>query len=241
MEADTKSQAPGTFSLGGTAVSLQSEATLQLGKKIVSELGRDESRDTLACWMSHYIAELIHASETETGEKRQSALKECASAILELWKYRAQFPNGMSPFEKFEPILRTLESLDPNARVMRYSHSTTEKAEKDSDGEDMRRWLSTAKGLDYSARLLIDYCLVMAAECALDKSKDWVTLATAAGADEGIDFRVIHFLSEEADLLSAESVDERERKSIQDRSTRLEAVQKLISALLIHLRQRLES
>jgi hypothetical protein len=241
MKADTKSQAPGTSSFGGTADSLRSEAILKLGKKIVAELGGEESRDTLACWMSHYIAELIHAAETTTGEDRRSVLEACTTAILELWKYRAHFPSGMGPFEKLEPILRALESLDPNAHSTRYFSTTTEKVESEGDGEEVRQWLTVAKGIDYSAKLLIRYCLARASECALDKSKEWVTLAEAAGGDEGIDFRVIRFVAAELDLLSSESLEDETRKLTEDRCKRLEAVQDLLSQLLVDLRRRLES
>lgn len=92
--------------------SVRSDPVLQLGKKIVDELGLDQSVDTLSRWMAHYIAELIHSAETADTEDRSEKLSRCASAILDLWEHRSELPNGKRPFEDVEPILRALQSLD---------------------------------------------------------------------------------------------------------------------------------
>jgi hypothetical protein len=184
MSSNIQNQAHDSSSLGLTAVSIRSEAIFELGKKIVEELGPDQSVDTLARWMAHHIAELIQAAEAANGEERQAKMAACASAILDLWEHRGRFPNGMRPFEELDPILRTLEGLDLNADTLRYYRSQREMIDENREGAEAGRWLNIAKGLDYSARVLIRYCLACAAESALDKSKEWVALAEAAGVDE---------------------------------------------------------
>lgn len=222
-----------------TAVSLRSEAILELGKKIVEELGPDQSVDTLARWMAHYIAELTQAAETGSGEERQAKMAACASAILDLWKHRGRFPHGMRPFEALEPILRTLESLDLNADTLRHYSLQIERGDEEGVGEEARQWLNAAKGLDYSARVLIRYCLACAAERALDKSREWVALAHAAGEDTGIEFLTIRLVASETDLLGANSPEDKEREIIEDRLARLEGIQQMISGVIAHLRERL--
>src|SRR6266404_1593822 len=191
MSSDIRNQAHDSSSSNLTAVSLRSDAIFGLGKRIVEELGPDQSVDTLARWMAHYLAELIQAAETASGEDRQAKLAACASAILDLWEHRRRFPNGMRPFEELDPILRTLESLDPNADTLRYYRSQIEMIDKDGRGAEARRWLDIAKGLDYSARVLIRYCVACAAESALDKSEEWVALAEAAGVDQEVEFPTV--------------------------------------------------
>lgn len=100
-----------------------------MGKRIVEELGPDQSVDTLPRWMAHYVAELIHSAETASGEDRQAKAAVCADAILSLWAHRVQFPKGMRPLEEIEPILRTLESLDLNNDPKRFYPSQIEIAE----------------------------------------------------------------------------------------------------------------
>jgi hypothetical protein len=102
---------------------MDSDAVLALGKKLVAELGLDQSVDTLSRWMAHYIAELMHAAETAEDAKRQELTSRCCVAILDLWRHRRELPDGKRPFEDIEPILRALQSLDPEDTTPRYFRS----------------------------------------------------------------------------------------------------------------------
>jgi hypothetical protein len=240
MSSNIRNQAHDSFSLGPKAVSIRSEAIFELGKKLVEELGPDQSVDTLARWMAHYSAELIQAAEAANGEERQAKTAECASAILDLWEHRGRFPKGMRPFEELDPILRTLESLDLNADALRYYHSRIDLIDEKGEGAEARQWLNIAKRLDYSARALICYCLACAAESALDKSAEWVALAEAAGVDKGSEFPIVRFVASEMELLNADNPNDEERKMIEDRIARLEAFQAMSCEVVAHLRQRLD-
>lgn len=216
-------------------MSLRFEPIFNLGKNIVEELGA-KSADTLTRWMGHYVAELIQAAETATGEDRSAKAAACAAAIISLWEHRGTLPKGNRPFEELDPILRTLESLDLNADRLRYVPFQPETFDEGGEVTETEQWLNTAKDLDYSARLLIGYCLVRAAETELEKSKEWVAMAEAAGVDKGVEFPIVHFLGSETDLLNAEDPDEKERKQIEDRIARLEAFREKISQVVLHLR-----
>src|SRR2546425_816694 len=123
--------------------SSRSDAVLKLGKKIVDEFGLDQSVDTLGRWMAHYIAELIHDVETADANDKPAKSAKCSAAILDLWRHRNNYRNGERPLEDFEPVLRTLESLDPTDHRPRYFREIFSQAETEPDTET-RRWLKAA-------------------------------------------------------------------------------------------------
>ncbi|MFZ5644666.1 MAG: AVAST type 3 anti-phage protein Avs3b [Bacillota bacterium] len=204
---------------------------------MTKELGLDQSVDTLGRWMAHYIAELIQNAETASAEKRPVKMRDCCEAILNLWKHRNTLPNGKRPFEELEPLQRTLESLDPEDDTPRYFRSVRAFAEDADENDETKSWLKLIDGLDYSAKILIRYCLTQAAQNALNKSLEWVGLAEAAGTDEGIEFSLIRVIAEEDELLNASDPSEEERKRIQERIERLEGFAKMAMAVVTDLRQ----
>ncbi|MDP2603604.1 MAG: hypothetical protein Q8S00_13575, partial [Deltaproteobacteria bacterium] len=95
-------------------------------------------------------------------------------------------------------------------------------------------------GLDYSARMLIRYCLTQAAQTALDKSVKWVALAEAAGADDGIESPIIRIIVDEESMLKASAPDEKARKRLEDRIDRLEEFAKMAMALVSELQEQVQ-
>ena len=129
-------------SSGRTALSPTPKGVLDLGRALVQELGLDPGVDTLSRWMAHYIAELIKAVETAAVEDRPAKLTKCADTILNLWERRNLLPNGKRPFEDLEPILRTLESLDPTDDTPRYFRAAriaADKSEENAERSEERR------------------------------------------------------------------------------------------------------
>ena len=190
--------------------------------------------------MAHYVAELIQGAETATAEERPAKLKQCADAILALWKHRFELPRGKRPFEDFEGIMSALQSLDPSEDGFRYFRTARLEADAPEKNAATKEWLEIVSGLDYSARVLIRYCLVRAAEGALDKSREWVTLAEGAGVADGFEFPVIRIIGLESDLLEGVNRDGSERKIIEDRISRLEAFARKSAGLAADLRRQLE-
>lgn len=217
--------------------SIRCKATLELGRKLVKELGLDQSVDTLGRWMAHYIAELIQDAEKASAEEEPAKMEACCDAILNLWKHRHMLPDGKRPFEELEPILRSLESLDPEDDIPRYFRSVRAVVDDAEKSDETKSWLELIDGLDYSAKTLIRYCLTQAAQNALNKSLEWVALAEAAGADEGAEFPLIHVIIEEDSVLKASGPDEKERKHIEDRIERLESFAKMAVAVASELRK----
>lgn len=171
---------------------------------------------------------------------RPAKLAKCADAILDLWERRHQLPNGKRPFEDLEPILRALESPDPTDDTPRYFRSARMAADETEQNAETRKWLELADGLDYSARILIRYCLTQAAQTALDKSKKWVVFAEAAGLEDGIDLPVIRIITDESDLLKASDPDDIARRRLEDRIKRLDGFRKMADSLASDLRRQLK-
>ena len=132
----------------------QPSQILVLGKKLVDELGLDQSVDTLGRWMAHYIAQLIDESESAATEDKQEKLEKCVTAIISLWEHRSVMPSGKRPFEDAEPILRTLASLDPSDDTPRYFQDGHESISGTEQPEEVTRWLEVAKGLDNAAKII---------------------------------------------------------------------------------------
>jgi len=210
---------------------------LEIGKALIKELNIEPGDDTLCRWMAHYIAELIADAETSTAEDRPGKLTKCADAVLAIWKHRHELPNGKRPFEELEPIIRAMESLDPTNDTPRYFRTTRRTIDISKENTDVKEWLELADGLDYSAKILISYCLMQASQGALDSSKEWVKLAKTAVVEDEIEFTVVRFVSSENQLLKAEEADERERKLLDDRINRLDEFIKIAGALLAEMRE----
>lgn len=220
---------------------IRSDSVLKLGQKIVDELGLDQTVDTLGRWMAHDIAEKIGEVEAATSEDPAQKMSECSDAILKLWVHRSKLPNGQRPFEDFEPIFRALQSLDPDDTTPRYFRQARSAAgEKDEDTQTTQ-WLDLASRIDYTARVLIRYCLAVAAQSAVDKSREWVALAEAVTMEDAIDIKIVRAAIANADALAAKNPDDWEKKRIEDLLNRLEEFSHLAGDLSAHLRQQLDT
>ena len=197
--------------------------------------------DTLGRWMAHYIAELIAKTESATGNENGLADNKCFETILSLWEHRAELPNGKRPFEDLEPAIRIIESAGPDDDSPRYFRSTRPPNDEGEEKSEAETWLDMVSGLDYSAKILIGYCLAEAARVAVDKSKEWVKLAEAAGASDGVQEIVIRFISSNADLGKDPSPNAEVRRRLQDRIGRLEGFTHLAGSVVRDLKARLEA
>ena len=212
---------------------------LELGRKLTKELGIDHSVDTLGRWMAHYIAELIQDAEKASAEERPEKMRVCCDAILNLWKHRHSLPDGNRPFEEIEPLLRALASLDPEDNTPRYFGSVRTVAEDAKEHDETKSWLKLIDDLDYSARILIRYCLTQAAQKSLNRSMEWVRLAEAAGADEGVEFPLVRIIIQDGSALKASDPNEEERKRLENRIERLQAFAKTAMAVASGLRKQI--
>lgn len=224
-----------------TEQSARSEAITTLGKKLVAELDLGDSVDTLGRWMAHYVAELVLEAEVATGVDRSAKHTQLRDAILDLWAHRFELPLGKRPFGEFEPILRALESLDPESQSPRYFSPSRAPDNERSESEETRQWVELASSLDHISKVLIDYCLTLAADSALDKSKEWVELAKEAGIDESFEFLVIRLIKNQSDLMKEPDPNAYQRRVLKDRLKKLEEFISVASILANDINTRLDS
>lgn len=216
------------------------DSVLALGRKLVEELGLEESNDTLGRWMAHHVADLIVKAEKATGDEKSTTEHECFAAILMLWKHRSELPSGKRPFEELEPVLRAVESLDPENDTPRYYRPARPPKGETAESAEQEKWLNLADGLDYSAKVLIGYCLAEAADTALDKSKEWVKLAAEID-DDGVPEIVIRFTSKARDDNEEPDLNEGVRSILVDRINRLRGFLKIAESLADTLEERLHA
>ena len=220
--------------------SIRSDPILKLGKKFVEELGLGQSTDTLSRWMAHDLALQLDELEKSEGEDRTVRSEIIKNSILALWKHRSELPKGKRPFESLEPILNALESLDPENDVPRYFRSARSSTRNDEELDETKNWLDLAEGLDYTAKMLISYCLVSAAGSAIDKSKTWVDLAEAAGIGSP-ERDIVRFLSNNKRLLEGEDLASKEKELLSNRLAKLEWFIEMSAGLADDLRKQLNS
>ena len=213
---------------------------MALGRKLVDELGEDPSPDTLSRWMAHYLAELIDAAENAPQEELAASRRKCFDTVLELWSHRADLPAGRRPFEDLEPIGRALESLDPGNETPRFFAAARRGIADAEEGSHTRTLLEFVDRVDSAARVIIVHALADAARAALDKSREWVARAEAAGRNPQFVGIVISFVSEEGRDEQAEQV-ERSRNLLVDRIERLENFRELAALVSDDLRERLDA
>lgn len=213
---------------------------LELGRKLVGELGLDESTDTLARWMAQHLAQLIHDAESVQAEDRPGRMRECSEAILKLWRHCHELPDGKRPFEDLEPVLRALNSLDPNDDTPRYFRGMRPPGSETEQETEARKRLDTADATDCTAKILIRRCLAQAAEAALDKSKEWVTLAERSGIDAEDLALIIRFIAQESELTKEAKLNEEAREIIRGRIQRLNKFRQIAGTLEAELRAELQ-
>ncbi len=220
-------------------------STLKLGKKIVNELDSGKKVDTLERWMAHYIADLIKEVESASDDTRAEKATACFEAILKLWAYRNELPDGKRPFENFESVFRTLESLDLESSDFRYfpriQTTASEDCDSDSDSESDAPvpWLKIASSLDETAKILIHYCLISAVQNTVDKSKDWIKLAETIFEETEPDVLTIRFLTGTATDGELDESDQLDKAKIEKLTSKLEKFEVFADALRDHYNEQL--
>ena len=211
-----------------------------MGRKLVEELRAGAAVDTLSRWMAHYVAELINAASVAAEEERAVAERRCFETILELWGHRAELPDGRRPFESVEPIVRALESLDPDNEMPRFFRSVRRSIDKAEEGSHTQSLLEFVNGIDSVARILIGYALADAARAALDESKDWIAAAKRAGTGPEFVQVLTSFAAGGRDGDERLDGDEVERERLSDQLERLEAFGNAAALVADDLRTRLD-
>lgn len=210
-----------------------------MGRKLAEELGSGSPSDTLSQWMAHYIAELIGAAHKARAKERGPLEHKVYETILELWSHRAELPNGKRPFEELDPLLRAIESLDPDDSAPRYFRSVRRAIPGDKKDAAAQSLLKFVSDLDASARIMIGLALSEAADATLDESQEWVALAKEAGVNSEPHDLLIRFIVDKTDLSKQPDVREEERNRLQRRIERLDSFISLASKSSAAMKKRM--
>lgn len=240
MSTDTPAHIHDSSPSNLTVESLPFDAVLRLGRKLVEELGLDESSDTLGRWMAHYVAELIQGVESAQGEERVVMQSRCADAILNLWKHRFALPEGRRPFERIESIVQWLESLCGKERRPIYFEQARDTATKGQQRAESEQWLELAGRIDATARILIAHCLSRNAGEESVTSLEWARLAEEIGEHDEVNVRLVRFLAKEHGLMNDVNLGEIDRQELVERLEVLDFFVETAEMLSIDLRSQLE-
>lgn len=166
------------------------KAVLGLGNELVKELAVE--RDTLGRWICHDLAERLSAYKNAKGPARDVLAADIRARVFQFWKHRATLPEGVRPFEHYAPVLRALESLDPERTGGRYyNYDFVHPQRKNSNGKQVADWLGVARAVDRGARSLITLCLASAAQAAGVPKAKWLKAAKVLADDDDLDFKIL--------------------------------------------------
>jgi hypothetical protein len=189
--------------------------------------------------MAHYIAERIAEAESAPASDKKGLEAACAEEILKIWAHRQQLPGGFQPFNDFEPVLRTLQSLDLDPRFPRYFDRLIANDDSEEEGTEAKEWHRIAVGVDSAAKILIRVCLAAAVAKATDKSRPWVALAESAAGKNATDILTIRFLIDNADQMSAKDPKEQDRMQLKEALEKLDGFESLAKILRKDLKSKL--
>lgn len=207
------------------------ESVVVLGKKIIEELGMIESCDTLARWMVHHVAELIYAAENSSEEGKLQAQENCRNAILALWKQIHTIPGQIDVFSSVPGIIKTMKALTPEDRQYYYFTQAHTAADAEGVDADTAKWLNVARGLDFTARVLIGMTLRYAAQSAANKDARWIAEAEVAFPNELPSSEVIRILINEKTEDAGPTEQEAQLNLLQERRKELDGFLKMSKAL----------
>jgi len=95
-----------------TGPSRRPQDVLDLGRRLVQELSLDNTCETLAKWMAHYLAEQMLATEKEKKPSaRRAAQARCRDIILRLWAERGDLPARARPLGRLDEAMAALQAM----------------------------------------------------------------------------------------------------------------------------------
>lgn len=186
---------PDSISSAPTAPSIPFTDVVNLGRKLVAELGLDSGVDTLSRWMAHYLAEKISQCETAQSAGRNELEKECFDLILKLWKHRECFQHR-KPMQSFAPVFEMLRNLQKPTALHYFSDPHYLKNETDDS------WVKLAHNIDCIARDLIRWCLAMSSHAIAESEQQWLSSPAPFYFDDADDIAAANFLVDNLKLFT---------------------------------------
>lgn len=200
---------------------------MALGRLLVKELGLEQSVDTLGRWMAHHISGLIIEAERTKGSEKSDVEDRCREAVLALWGHISVFPRGHRPLANIEPLLATIQALDPGNQGYFYQSEAQSQIEQSTLSDRAKNWLELSREIDYSARLLIGMCLRNTANEIAEEKRDLLELARSLDADSPIT-HIVRILTDEQEKSDEEQKAEVIRAAIKTLRSRRERLRAMV-------------
>ncbi|SFI44417.1 hypothetical protein [Nitrosomonas sp. Nm34] len=200
---------------------------IALGKLLVDELQLHQPVDTLGRWMAHHIAEVMLATERATGRKRVEAEDRCREAILALWKHINAFPRDHRPLKDIELLLATIQALAPDNGAYFYQSEAQSRLDNSTLSEKTKIWLELARGINYSAHLLITMCLKKTAHDIAEVKREYFELAEALDEDLPI-MHVVRVVASSDQNLESHLLENSRMKAVKALINRRERLEKMV-------------
>lgn len=148
------------------------EEILKLGEKLIEELNLEYSVNTLARWLAHYIAELMHEIENSGSKVKQAKLKqECCDSILKIWKEQETLPI-QKPLERLKPIIHVLELLKKREHPLITFSAFNDKISTTVGKSSWEKFLEAV--CDNSDRIFRKSLSAMLDDKVLKKDREWI-------------------------------------------------------------------
>jgi hypothetical protein len=153
-----------------------SKEVVELGCRLVDELGFKKEVDTSARWMCHHLSELMDRAENTIGQENDNMRRECSDLIMKLWAHRAMLPGNHHPLESFDVIVEAITRL---RQEKPFYFRRPDIDEKHKPSTDIEKWLQIAERIDTTARSLVGTCVDKAIAYAAENEKDWIKMGLA--------------------------------------------------------------
>ncbi len=169
-----------------------------LGHLIIKQLDlEDENVDLISKWMANYIAQKMKAAESAAGMEKEEAEENCFKAILALWDHREAWQGKGNPYEDLEPIINTINRLNPENRDYFYWN---ENYEHDVANPEVQQVMDIIKSIDKAARVCLEFLFKYALEITVDEEmKEWIKATDKFSDENAADISLLRRLVKKSD------------------------------------------
>lgn len=182
-----------------------------LGRLIIKQFGlEDENVDLISKWMANYIAQKMKTAEQAVGEEKTEAEEKCFEAILALWDRREVWCGNGNPYENLQPIISTINRLNPENKDYFYWHNDNE---YDAVSSEVQQILDIIESIDKAARVCLEYLFKYALELTVDEGmREWIKAADKFSDEDAEDVSLLRRFMRKSDLSTVDLQEKMEKR-----------------------------
>lgn len=131
----------------------------------------------------------MKTAEQAVGEEKTEAEEKCFKAILMLWEHREGWGGNGNPYENLQPIINTINRLNPENKDYFYWNNDNE---YDAVSSEVQQILDIIKSIDKAARVCLEYLFKYAMEITVDEDmKEWIKAANKLSDEDEEDVSLL--------------------------------------------------